>query len=49
MPEQLNLWLTLTSPRRPAASLQTGGTDFNRWEANLACLKAAAMLLAAPR
>jgi SAM-dependent methyltransferase len=37
--EQVNLWLTLTNPRRSAASLQTGWTDYCWWEPNAFALR----------
>lgn len=37
--EQVNLWLSLTNPRRAAASLQTGWTDYCWWEPNAYALR----------
>jgi SAM-dependent methyltransferase len=38
--EPIDPWLSLLSPRRPAARFQANETDFNWWAANVACLEA---------
>jgi SAM-dependent methyltransferase len=38
--EPFSAWLTVASPRRPAAALQAADTDFNWWLPNLAALRA---------